>query len=278
LKLPRLLRYDGGVQRIPGIHKGLVDVLVLKDGTQVATVGRPTKNQRKKAEEDTAELVKAALLISGADKNRFSRLKDQLANNYLLGTDQYPDTFKKAMRILGNYQVSKYNRPFRGDGNESGMAFLQQGGRGRGHGGRGGATAQGMAGTGGANAGGSGGDASAATMGLGDQESLASPRTNQAGDSHCYNYGKTDHWAYECPDLTSEQQAQQELQEGHQLLNVSLVQGDVLPDNRAYLDGCSMVTAFKADKYLKGIRMLPHGIKINCNSGAVVTNKMNSFG
>jgi hypothetical protein len=53
------------------------------------------------------ESVKAALLICGADKNRSDRLKDQLASNYLLGTDQYPDTFKKAMRILGNYQVSK---------------------------------------------------------------------------------------------------------------------------------------------------------------------------
>ena len=53
---------------------------------------------------------------------------------------------------------------------------------------------------------------------------------NRAGDSHYYNCGKTDHWAYECPDLTAEQQAQlhmhieaegegpEEQQEGHQLL------------------------------------------------------------
>ena len=89
---------------------------------------------------------------------------------------------------------------------------------------------------------------------------------NRAGDSHCYNCGKTDHWAYECPDLTAEQQAQlhmhieaegeepEEQQEGHQLLNVSMVQGEALPDNRAYLDGCSTVTAFKTDKYLKEIK------------------------
>ncbi len=116
------------------------------------------------------------------------------------------------------------------------------------------------------------------------------PRTNQAGDSHCYNCGKTDHWAYECPDLTVEQQAQlhmhieakgegpEEPQEGHQLLNVSLVQGDALPDNQACLDGCSTVTDFKTDKYLKGIRTLPHGIKINCNTGAVVMKQMGLFG
>ncbi len=67
-------------------------------------------------------------------------------------------------------------------------------------------------------------------------------------------------------------------QEVHQLLNVSLMQGDALPDNRVYLDGCPTVTAFKADKYLKGIRMLPHGFKINCNTEAEVTNKMGLFG
>jgi hypothetical protein len=32
------------------------------------------------------------------------------------------------------------------------------------------------------------------------------------------------------------------------------------------------VTVFKTDKYLKGIRMLPSGIKINCNAGTILTN------
>ncbi len=40
---------------------------------------------------------------------------------------------------------------------------------------------------------------------------------------------------------------EQEAQEGHQLLHVMLAQGGVLPDDRAYLDGCSTVTAFKSD-------------------------------
>ncbi len=45
-----------------------------------------------------------------------------------------------------------------------------------------------------------------------------------------------------------------------------------------YLDGCSTVTAFKADKYLKGIKTVRNRIKINCNAGAVTTNKLGSFG
>ncbi len=108
----------------PGIHKGMIESL-LKDSTRVANVGNPTPTKRKKAEEDAAELVKAALLISRADRNRYGKLKDKLANNYLLGTDQYPDTFDKAKRILGNYQVTRPSRAFRGDGNGSGLAFLQ---------------------------------------------------------------------------------------------------------------------------------------------------------
>ena len=69
----------------------------------------------------------------------------------------------------------------------------------------------------------------------------------------------------------------EEQQEGHQLLNVSMLQGDALPDNSAYLDGCSTVTAFKADKYLQGIKMVRNGIRINCNTGAVTTNELGSF-
>ena len=274
----------------PGIHNGMIESM-LKDTTRVANTTKPTAAERKKAEEDASEAVKAALLISGADKSRFGRLKDKLANNYLLGTDQYPDTYEKAMRILGNYQTTKMNRPFRMDGNESGLAFIQRGGRGRGRGGHGGGTGRGTPARDGADAGG-GGDSSTVTTGSGDQGSAAgTPRVNRAGDSHCYNCGRTDHWAYECPDLTAEQQAQlhmhieaegeeseEQQQEGHQLLNVSLVQGEALPDIRAYLDDCSTVTAFKTDKYLKGIKTVKNGIKINCNAGAVTTNKMGSYG
>ncbi len=88
---------------------------------------------------------------------------------------------------------------------------------------------------------------------------------NQSGDSHCYNCGVLKHWAYKCPKLTTEQQSQLHMhieagdkgeaqeQEGHQLLNVALTQGEVLPNNRAYLNSCLTVTAFKSKKYLEGI-------------------------
>ena len=78
--------------------------------------------------------------------------------------------------------------------------------------------------------------------------------------------------------IEAEGEGGKEQQEGHQLLNVSMLQEDALLNNRAYLDGCSTVTAFKSDKYLKGIKMVQNGIKINCNTGAVTANKIGSFG
>ncbi len=106
---------------------------------------------------------------------------------------------------------------------------------------------------------------------------------------HCYNCGAQDHWAHDCPELSSKQQVQlhmnvqgkvdtKEFEEGHQLLNVSLMQGETLPDKRAYLDGCSTVTAFTTDKYLRNLEMVEQGIKINCNAGVVTTNQKGTFG
>ncbi len=60
-------------------------------------------------------------------------------------------------------------------------------------------------------------------------------------------------------------------------MHVMLVQGGVFPDNRAYLDGCSTVTAFKSKKYLKKVEERDAGTKINCNAGAVVTNLMGKY-
>ena len=59
---------------------------------QVRDPNNITDAEQTAAEEEVADAVKAALLISEADKRRYGRLKEQLANNYRLGTDQYPGT------------------------------------------------------------------------------------------------------------------------------------------------------------------------------------------
>ena len=85
----------------PGIHKGLLKGVLATPG-KLVNPNHVTDNEMTAVEEEVTEAVKAALLISGADKRRHGRLKEQLANNYLLGTDQYPNRLKKASRILEN--------------------------------------------------------------------------------------------------------------------------------------------------------------------------------
>ena len=70
----------------PGIHGGLVEGLLNEPG-RVTNPGNITAAERRVAEEEANKSVKVALLISGADKRRYGKLKDKLANNYLLGTD-----------------------------------------------------------------------------------------------------------------------------------------------------------------------------------------------
>ncbi len=187
---------------LPGLHRGLVDGWLADLANRVTDPGNPFANEKASAKTKTAEAVKATLLISGANKQRYGKLNDELANSYLLGLDYYPNTCKKALQVLGNYKATGRPRPPR-EKTESRVAFLQQGGQGRGgsHGGQGqGATGQGRASVSGADARGG------ASGGSGDR--APARRTNQAGDSHCYNCGSLEHWGDKCPELSSEQQAQ----------------------------------------------------------------------
>jgi hypothetical protein len=65
--------------------------------------------------------------------------------------------------------------------------------------------------------------------------------------------------------------------EADQMIHVMLAQGEELPDNRAYLNGCSTVTAFKCKKYLKEVKRRDAGIKINCNVGAVTSSLIGKY-
>ena len=109
----------------PGIHAGLTDTIL---ASKVTSGQAATRTQVKEAGEESSEAVKAALLISGADRRRYGTLKNARANNYLLSSDQYPDMLEKAQRILSNYQTIRITTPFKPSPNDTGVAFLQKGG------------------------------------------------------------------------------------------------------------------------------------------------------
>ena len=160
-------------RRSTGLHKGLVKGLFATPG-RVTNPSRIIAAELAEAKEEVADAVKAALRISRADKQRYGRLKEQLANNYLLGTDQYPDTLEKASRILGNYQVVK-GSPFvdlRNENKGGGLVFIQQGSR-AGHGHRGPGPGRGTQGA--------GREAGDAAGGIGDRASVGTPTLSSGG-------------------------------------------------------------------------------------------------
>ena len=107
----------------PGIHMGLVEGWLLSEPGHIADVNNITDIEQTEAETQTSDAVKAALLISGADKRRYGGLKNDLGNNDLMGANQYPDTTEKARVLLGNYKPPRQQQRHqpRDDG---GVAFI----------------------------------------------------------------------------------------------------------------------------------------------------------
>ena len=109
----------------PGMQDGLVEAELMR-----RNIANPSPTQLSEAEDVSIKQVKAAMLISGASCQKYGKLKDELANDYLLGSDHYPDTLEKAGRILANYQSTRASTPYRASANKTGVAFMQRGGQG----------------------------------------------------------------------------------------------------------------------------------------------------
>ena len=110
----------------PGIHRGFVREWLLAKPVRIADVNNITDAERAESETQTSDAVKAALLVSGANKQRYGRLKNDLGNNGLMVTDQYPDTTEKARGLLGNYKPPRQQQRHQPRDN-GGVAFIQRG-------------------------------------------------------------------------------------------------------------------------------------------------------
>jgi hypothetical protein len=188
---------------LPGIQDGLVEAELRR-----RNITNPSPMQLSEAEDMSIKQVKAAMLISGASRQKYGRLKDELADDYLLGSDHYPDTLEKAGRILANYQNTRASKPYRVNANETGVAFLQHGGRGGQGAGRGGQEDRRVKTEGKSGSGESSGEGDDDVSTIIGRTSGDAAKTNSKGGSHCFNCGSPSHWAYECPQLSREQQSQ----------------------------------------------------------------------
>ena len=59
-------------------------------------------------------------------------------------------------------------------------------------------------------------------------------------------------------------------------IQVAMLQGKELPSNRAHLDNCSTVTAFKTAKYIPNIKTQKKGMQVNRNAGSIKITKKGS--
>ena len=110
----------------PGIHRGLVKGWLLAKPGRIVDINNITNAYQAEVETQTSDAVKAALFISGTNKRRYGGLNNDLGNNYIMVTDQYPDTTEKARVLLGNYKPPRQQQCHqpRDDG---GVAFIQRG-------------------------------------------------------------------------------------------------------------------------------------------------------
>jgi hypothetical protein len=71
-----------------------------------ANVASPTKNELAAAHLSVREEFLAALLLSGANRDRYGALRNELANQYTFGNDLYPKTTDQCLTMM-NRRVDK---------------------------------------------------------------------------------------------------------------------------------------------------------------------------
>ena len=169
---------------------------MLSEPGRIADVNNITNIEQTEAETQTSDAVKAALLISGAEKRRYVGLKNDQGNNYLMVTDQYPDTTEKARVLLRNYKPPRQQQRHQPI-DDGGVAFIQRG--------RGGSGGRGRDDRGGCSGGTGRGNATVVSA-ISEEGSAA--RSNCNGETHCFQCGEEVHWANMCPLLLEEQQSQ----------------------------------------------------------------------
>jgi hypothetical protein len=90
-------------------------------------VTKATANQMKKAKKNVWEKFLTALLLSGANHDKYGNLKRSMQGNYITGTSKYPDSVELVLRILNAYVPPPgWSRRLKRDGGgNSGVMFAQ---------------------------------------------------------------------------------------------------------------------------------------------------------
>jgi hypothetical protein len=89
-------------------------------------------DKMKEAKKTVREKFLAALMLNGANRDKYGKLKRSMAENYVTGTSEYPESPEVVMRILSTYVPPVgWNRHIKQDAanlSDEGVMFTQSGG------------------------------------------------------------------------------------------------------------------------------------------------------
>ncbi len=88
-------------------------------------MGAMTRDETKEAKKILRDKFLAALMLSGANRDRYGDLKRSMAENYVKGTSKYPESLEVVLCILNAYvPPAGWNRHVKqGRGKEEGAMF-----------------------------------------------------------------------------------------------------------------------------------------------------------
>jgi hypothetical protein len=234
-----------------GPHRGVISLITGGGGINDAT------------EEQLAEANERSLavaFINKADRSRYGRMIEDLANNYLMGQNNYPITLTQAYNLLVNWQQDPRNMVHYGAGPNDGVVFAHHG------------------------------DEEEQTDEEGGTGTTLVQDTPRRGKGHitCFNCKKKGHYKSECPEIVNNTNSDdQDTGTGTSLFangttdeSVVLTQGEKrsglsnIPDCWVLLDSQSTVDVFSNGALLRNIRDVGKRMYIQCTAGITSTNMM----
>ncbi|KAL7470808.1 hypothetical protein ACHAXS_011072 [Conticribra weissflogii] len=121
-----VITFGGSFGTKPMMLKAILKEQGIEESEDEGT--KATSEQRDKALEISKNRYLALLFLSNADGNRYKKLRDDLANQYLMGADNYPKTLEQAVKLLNNYRSGVPRFKPRAGRNDENVAFVQEGG------------------------------------------------------------------------------------------------------------------------------------------------------
>jgi hypothetical protein len=113
--------YGGEWGQEPGLIRAKLQA------ANVADPDNPTPDELDDAKEAARDDFLAMMFLSGADKDRYWKLRNELSNDYAKGVSNYPCTLDGMLRLLNNYKTTGKAPTAPPPRNGDGLTFLQDG-------------------------------------------------------------------------------------------------------------------------------------------------------